>query len=220
MPMTKKPVLCSVRFLPDDRVVEVEKGASVLSAGQKAGVYVSSLCGGDGICGKCRLILRSGEIQSQPTTLLSRKEILSNYILACQSSVESDLEVEVPPETQLEKGRILGDEDAERFGRMALEDRIGFVLAPLVRKHLLKLDAPTMESPIAYDERVQQALQSCEPDASLLTTPPVIHDLNRLSKFIFVNDGHFQVTATVGDCGATTQILHIVPATPRRSISA
>ena len=209
--MTKKPVLCSVRFLPDDRVVEVEKGASVLSAGQKAGVYVSSLCGGDGICGKCRLILRSGEIQSQPTTLLSRKEILSNYILACQSSVESDLEVEVPPETQLEKGRILGDEDAERFGRMALEDRIGFVLAPLVRKHLLKLDAPTMESPIAYDERVQQALQSCEPDASLLTTPPVIHDLNRLSKFIFVNDGHFQVTATVGDCGATTQILHIVP---------
>ena len=91
--MSTAPTRCRVRFLPDDRVVEVERGDTVLAAAQKAGIYISSLCGGDGICGKCRVVLRSGEIRSKPTTLLGRDEIRENYILACQTTVQGDLEI-------------------------------------------------------------------------------------------------------------------------------
>ncbi|MBM4039751.1 MAG: 2Fe-2S iron-sulfur cluster binding domain-containing protein, partial [Planctomycetes bacterium] len=85
--MPDKPTLCRVHFSPDDRAAEVERGETVLAAAQKAGIYISSLCGGDGICGKCRVIVRSGDIQSKPTTLLDRDEIRRNYVLACQTTV-------------------------------------------------------------------------------------------------------------------------------------
>ena len=83
-----------VRFLPDNVTVEVERGATVLAAAQKCGVYINSICGGDGICGKCRVILHSGEIDPEPTKLLTRREIRSDYILACLSRVKSDVVIE------------------------------------------------------------------------------------------------------------------------------
>jgi len=202
--MAEKPTLCRVRFLPDDRSADVERGATVLAAAQKAGIYISSLCGGDGICGKCRVILRSGEIQSKPTTLLDRDEIQQNYILACQTTVQGDLEIEIPPETRLEAGKILGDEDAERFGQLSLVEAAGFPHAPLVRKYHLELEQPTMDSPLGGHERLYQALKAHEPEASLQTGFAVLRDLSRV-----LTESGFEVTATVGRRGATTEVVQV-----------
>ena len=197
---------CRVHFLPDDRVAEVERGESVLAAAQKAGLYISSLCGGDGICGKCRVILGSGEIVSRPTTLLDRDEIQQNYILACQSTVRGDLEIEIPPETRLEEGKILGDEDAERFGRLPLLDRSEFTFRPLVRKLHLALDAPTMDSALAGHERLYQGIRAQEPEAELQTGFAVLRDLSHT-----LAAGNYNVTATVGRRGATTEVVQVEP---------
>ena len=197
---------CRVHFVPDGRIAEVERGATVLAAAQKAGIYISSLCGGDGICGKCRVILRSGEVHSTPTTLLDRDEIQQNYILACQTTVQGDLEVEIPPETRLEEGKILGDEDAERFGQLSLVSRAGFPHEPLVRKHHLALEAPSMDSPLASHERLYQAIRSVEPDASLQTGFAVLRGLHDT-----LAEGSYNVTATVGRRGATTEVVQVEP---------
>jgi uncharacterized 2Fe-2S/4Fe-4S cluster protein (DUF4445 family) len=42
-----------IHFLPTDKIVEIEKGNTVLDAAHKANIYINSICGGDGICGKC-----------------------------------------------------------------------------------------------------------------------------------------------------------------------
>jgi len=204
--MSDKPALCRVRFLPDERAAEVERGETILAAAQKAGIYISSLCGGDGICGKCRVILRSGQIHSKPTTLLDRDEIRENYILACQSTVQGDLEVEIPPETRLEEGRILGDEDAERFGMLSLIEGKGFPHAPVVRKYHLELEPPTMESPLAGHERLYQAINSREPEAKLQTGFAVLRDLNRV-----LTKADYNLTATIGRRGATTEVVQVEP---------
>ena len=39
-------------FLPDRKEVEVNEETSLLKAAEKAGVYLNSLCGGEGVCGK------------------------------------------------------------------------------------------------------------------------------------------------------------------------
>ncbi|MFW6162691.1 MAG: ASKHA domain-containing protein [Planctomycetota bacterium] len=204
--MGDAPTTCRVHFLPDDVTAEVERGETVLAAAQKAGIYVSSLCGGDGICGKCRVVLRSGEVASKPTTLLDRDEIQQNYILACQTTVQGDLEVEIPPETRLEEGKILGDEDAERFGQLSLIEGRGFPLAPLVRKHYLQLERPAMDSPLSGQERLYQAIKALEPGASLQMGFAVLRDLQRV-----LTESDYKVTATVGRRGATTEVVQVEP---------
>jgi len=204
--MAERSELCRVHFLPDDRSADVERGETVLAAAQKAGIYISSLCGGDGICGKCRVILRSGEIQSKPTTLLDRDEIQQNYILACQTTVQGDLEIEIPPETRLEAGKILGDEDAERFGQLSLVEAAGFPHAPLVRKYYLELERPAMDSPLSGQERLYQAIKAHEPKASLQMGFAVLRDLQRV-----LSEADFKVTATIGRRGATTEVVQVEP---------
>ena len=71
-----------VTFLPQNETIEVEKGTTLLEASIRAGVYVNSICGGDGICGKCRLIVKKGDVDTHPTTLLAREEIKKGYVLS------------------------------------------------------------------------------------------------------------------------------------------
>jgi len=104
-----------ITFQPEGKTAEVDKGASLLEAAGQAGVYINSVCGGDGICGKCRLVLKEGEVKVEPTTLLTRDEVKKGYVLACQTRAEGDTVVEVPPESREEKGKILVDKDAHRL---------------------------------------------------------------------------------------------------------
>ncbi len=210
--MPDRPPLCRVHFSPDDRAAEVERGETVLAAAQKAGIYISSLCGGDGICGKCRVILRAGNIHSKPTTLLDRDEIRKNYILACQSTVQGDVEIEIPPETRLEEGQFLGDEDAERFGMLSLVEGAGFPHNPAVRKYHLKLAPPSLDSPLASHERLYQGIHAFEPEANLQTGFAVLRDLSRI-----LREGGYEVTATIGRRGATTEVVQVEPGDTSRN---
>ena len=74
----------TVTFTPEGMSVEVDAGVTILDAANKAGVYVNSLCGGEGVCGKCRVIVREGEVQGESTEFLTRDEIRHGYVLACQ----------------------------------------------------------------------------------------------------------------------------------------
>ncbi|MCK4681941.1 2Fe-2S iron-sulfur cluster binding domain-containing protein, partial [Candidatus Bipolaricaulota bacterium] len=64
-----------VTFYPDGNVVEAKRGTTLLEIAKDAGIFIASICGGDGICGKCRLIIKDGEVKASPTTHLSREEI-------------------------------------------------------------------------------------------------------------------------------------------------
>ena len=43
----------TVTFLPQNLVLEVEEGTTLLAAEQMAGLEPDAPCGGKGICGKC-----------------------------------------------------------------------------------------------------------------------------------------------------------------------
>ena len=47
--------LFKITFIPFDKTVEVGMGTSLLGAAGKAGIVIDSVCGGDGICGRCNL---------------------------------------------------------------------------------------------------------------------------------------------------------------------
>ena len=110
---------CKVHFGPSGLKVEVEKGTILLDAAHKVGLYLSSVCGGDGYCGKCKVTIDEGQFQTKPTGLLTADEMRDNVVLACQTQVLSDMTVTVPSSHTLETGRILIDSDAHRFSEMS-----------------------------------------------------------------------------------------------------
>ena len=44
----------TIRFEPSGLKTEVPAGMVLLEAAHKVGIYLSSICGGDGYCGKCK----------------------------------------------------------------------------------------------------------------------------------------------------------------------
>jgi uncharacterized 2Fe-2S/4Fe-4S cluster protein (DUF4445 family) len=62
-----------VTFYPDNKTVEVEKGKTILTAAISASVYINSSCGGEGVCGRCKVIVKIGQVFSQPTGRIIRK---------------------------------------------------------------------------------------------------------------------------------------------------
>ena len=91
--------VCEVIFLPEKKKATVQKGTTLLEAAGLAGVYINSLCGGEGGCGECKLKVRKGAVgdRSKYLSMLSKEEFQEGYVLPCQTPVEDDLEVEVPP---------------------------------------------------------------------------------------------------------------------------
>lgn len=70
----------TVTFLPQNLVLEVEEGTTILQAEQLAGLEPDAPCGGKGTCGKCKVNITDGE----------RKGI----VLACQTPVDCDMKVD------------------------------------------------------------------------------------------------------------------------------
>jgi len=147
--------------MPSQQMAAIEDGETLLTAAERAGVYVNSICGGEGLCGKCRLILQRGQVDSQPTALLTRDEIRQGYVLACQTRVHSDVVVEVPPESQLEGRPQLVKEEAIRFGGVAprREGAKVYEFDPLCEKQLLEMSPLTLHDNLADRERVFRVIR-------------------------------------------------------------
>ena len=71
------PKTCKVSFKPDNVSVEVPESTTILAAANKAGVFIDSLCGGDGVCGRCRVIVLEGSVAGGSTDCFTHEEIPS-----------------------------------------------------------------------------------------------------------------------------------------------
>ncbi len=87
-----------VTFLPAQRTVYVLAGTRLLEAAAEAEIILDAPCGGEGRCGKCRLLVQSaGCLPSDADKrAFSSEEIDQGYRLACQTAVEGPLTVFVP----------------------------------------------------------------------------------------------------------------------------
>jgi len=153
--MVQKERRVQVTFWPEGDRVRVPLETTILDAAKIAGVDLASSCGGDGLCGKCRVIVRQGNVTAQPTSLLSREEIRRGYVLGCQTKVTGDVEVEIPPESRAEAAQILIDVDAQRFRALhPMAGEIEVHPAPLTRKLYLKLPRPSLDDSLSDKSRL------------------------------------------------------------------
>ena len=93
----------SVKFDVSPEVVRVPTGTLLTEATRLAGVEINQPCGGQGRCGRCVIQIESGQARRRSTLRLSREDIDAGYALACQTVVEGDLEILVPPQEKIER---------------------------------------------------------------------------------------------------------------------
>ncbi len=79
-----------------DVKVPAEREDNILELALKAGVEIDAPCSGNGTCGKCRVRLISGGLDSKPGHRLSQEDYDDGWRLACQSKVISDAVLWVP----------------------------------------------------------------------------------------------------------------------------
>ena len=197
---------CLVHFEPSGLKIEVPPGTVLLEAARKAGIYLSSICGGDGYCGKCKITIDQGQFQSRPTTLLTPDEIRENVVLACQTKVLSDMTITVPKSHALQASQILMDTDAHRFSTLAGDVAGVFKFDPLVRKLCLQMSPPTVHDHTADHERLYVAIRE-QIDAPIMQTGFRI--LQTLSKSLV--EANYKVAVTIGRRGGTTEVIEVEP---------
>ena len=95
-----------VTFYPDNKSVEVPRDTTILAAAISAGAFINSSCGGEGVCGRCKVILKKGRVLSQSSGRITAEERSRGVHLACVSQIISDLEVEIPAESRLNLGGL------------------------------------------------------------------------------------------------------------------
>ena len=195
-----------VTFLPDDRTVRVGDHNTVLEAAERAGVYVNRTCGGDGMCGRCKVIVRSGNVWAEPTVHLSREEVQNGYVLACKCYLRSDAVVEVPPESRLEGSPQLAEEDVLRFSstRVLVGEGKPYPHDPLSRKLLLALPKPCLEDHLSDLERIYRELKRSD---DTLVMQMGLAQLKQLPDLLREND--WKVTANLGFRGGIVEITQV-----------
>jgi uncharacterized 2Fe-2S/4Fe-4S cluster protein (DUF4445 family) len=93
----------TVTFDVAREAVHVPTGTLLAEAAHLAGVEISQPCGGQGRCGRCALQVTSGQVRRRSTIRLTDEDLAYGFALACQTVVEGDITVSVPPQEKIER---------------------------------------------------------------------------------------------------------------------
>lgn len=144
-----------VLFYPDKTAVTTAKGSNLLEAAQAADIHLNASCNGKGSCGKCKLIIESGDVEILSTPHLSDTEKSKGYVLACQTRVLGDVTARIPEETLERKLKVAG------MGAEATERLKGLVeeIDPMLQRIKLELSPPTPEDSVSDLDRLNRGLK-------------------------------------------------------------
>ncbi len=175
-----------VRFYPDNKTIEAAEDTNILSAAISCGVNINSVCGGEGVCGKCKVaVSKSGEKEK-------------NVVLACQVLIKSDLDVEVLPESRLNSVEIESKETP-------LLNKT-FKHFPLSSKLYFELPEPDLKDSLSDLDRLYRAINKAQDLPLVQTGLSNIRELGEL-----LRKSGWKVTVVLGKRENGVELLLVEP---------
>lgn len=143
----------TITIQPWGKTGKFRRWTSLLNAASSLKAYVVSVCGGKGLCGKCKVRVISGQENLNKLTkselrYLTPEEISKGYRLACQAFATGDITIYVP-----QRSRIT----VQRLQVEGIE--VPVEVNPHVRKVYLEIPPPTLETVHADDEQIRSQLE-------------------------------------------------------------
>src|SRR3990172_6656785 len=147
----------TITFTHNDKQISVEvpTGAMLSDAAHLVGIDIGQPCGGQGRCGRCAVQVTDGNVRRRSTLRLSPADVEQGYALACQSVVEGDVSIHVPPQEKIER-RLTTD---RVVAEVTVPVDYEYPFAQTVRRIHLTLNPPTMDDQTDDWSRLQTALR-------------------------------------------------------------
>jgi uncharacterized 2Fe-2S/4Fe-4S cluster protein (DUF4445 family) len=178
----------SVTFDIAKRPVIVPTGTLLSEAAQLAGVEIGQPCGGQGRCGRCVVQVAEGEVRRRSSLRLSEEDITQGFALACQSVIENDVTIIIPPQEKIER-RLTTDRTAVEISVPADYDP---TYCQTIRRYHLTLSPPRLDDQTDDFSRLRLALKQ---QAGIEQIRVSLSMLQRIGSIL--RDGDWKVTAIV-----------------------
>jgi uncharacterized 2Fe-2S/4Fe-4S cluster protein (DUF4445 family) len=206
--MTEHTVIFDVANKP----VRVPTGTLLSEAAHLAGVDIGQPCGGQGRCGRCAVQVTNGEVRRRSSLRLSVEDVAQGFALACQSVVEGDITVTVPPQEKIER-RLTTD-------RTAIEVSVPTDYDPFysqtVRRILLQLSPPRIDDQTDDWGRLKTALRQKAGIENIRISLNLLQKLGTILRennwqITAITDAHVEIDGSRTDERLVTLIPDLVP---------
>lgn len=148
----------TLTFLPKRISAKFPAGITILEAARRLGIDLSAYCGGNGVCGRCRVRVHDMDIprSEEDQVHLTAEELDQGWRLACTSLVYADGVIAVPETAADDERDILSEGETRRVA-----------LQPAVRAVPVTTATPDLHHTVSDEELLLDALQSAAPEAQL-----------------------------------------------------
>jgi len=178
----------TVLFKPEDKRVEVPSGSLIQDAALEAGVEINMPCGGQGRCGRCAVIVEEGKVRRRSALRLSAQEVEEGWALACQTVIESDLVVTIPPQEAIER-RI---PTAKVAAKIALPFPYDWRQDQAIQKCFVSVEPPSLDDNTDDFSRLKRALTKKHGIRDLVADLPPLRKVGAV-----LREAEWQVTAVL-----------------------
>mgnify|MGYP000321381850 CR=1 FL=1 len=203
----------TITFLPHNREIQVNDGEKLIRAAMDAGVHINASCGGEGVCGKCRVIIEAGTVEGGLSEQVSPEDRDKGVRLACRSTVTGDVTVRVPVESTIDASVLRQSYVPRRTARIQQKDlndlkEAGLFLPP-VEKIYIELPKPDNQDHLPDVTRLVSHLKLHHDEHRMTVSLPVIRKIPDV-----LREAEFRVTATMArpiiETGKT-EIINVQP---------
>ncbi len=177
-----------VTFDTAESPVEVPTGTTLTEAAQLAGLQINQPCGGQGRCGRCVVKILEGKTRRRSSLRLTANDMEEGYVLACQSIIENDITVHIPPQEKIER-RLVTDLTARK---VSIPEGYNYAEHQTVKRISLTIDPPSMEDQTDDWSRFQRTLKQTANIENPQISLPLLRQLGTVMR-----EGDWQITALV-----------------------
>jgi uncharacterized 2Fe-2S/4Fe-4S cluster protein (DUF4445 family) len=180
----------TVIFLPHEKKIQVPAGTRLIRAAMEAGVHINASCGGDGVCGKCRVQIEAGGVTEGLSEKLSATDVAEGYRLACKAVVNEDVTVRIPVESSVDTSVLNMAATPRRTARIQQLDFDAFreegLFLPPVEEIYIELPEPNAQDHLPDVTRLISHLKLAHGEGRITANLEVIRkipDILRASDF-------------------------------------
>ncbi len=146
-------------------IIECNAGDNLLELARRANVAIDAPCSGNGSCGKCKVKLIDGELESIPSRHISDEEYEAGWRLSCNSKVLCDCTVWVPDiasayQSRMKTADLSSPKEIAIFeNAKAGIQASGIAFTNCFRAFVVTMAEPTLDDTMPDIERLQWAVQ-------------------------------------------------------------
>ena len=147
-------------------VMECNAGDNLLELARRGNVAIDAPCSGNGSCGKCRVKLIEGEVDTIPSRHITSEEFEAGWRLSCNCKVVSDCVVFVPDiasayQSRMKTADLSSPKEIAIFEECQANLRAsGIEFTNSFRSVVVEMEEPTLDDTMPDNERLTWAIQS------------------------------------------------------------